>query len=60
MPASLEKRPRATPKRMASRTVMPAAAPPTACGLNAPMKIEAIAPGRFLILIIRRMMLPTM
>ena len=46
MPASLENNPLATPKRMASRTVMPRAAPPTAEGLKAPTKIIFRAPGR--------------
>ena len=43
MPASLEKRPRATPKRMASRTVMPATPPAIACGSKASTKICAKA-----------------
>ena len=40
-PASLENRPRATPQRMAS----PTAAPPTAQGLRAWLKIRAKAAG---------------
>ena len=46
MPASLANRPRATPKRMAFCTVMPAAPPSTAAGSKAATKMLAITPGR--------------
>ena len=45
MPASLENRPRATPKRIACCTVTPATPPAIACGLNASTKICVKALG---------------
>ena len=48
MPASLENRPRATPKRIACCTVTPATPPAIACGLNASTKICVKALGSVL------------
>ncbi len=44
-PASLEKMPRATPKRIAAITAAPAKPPVAATGLKADWKISANAPG---------------
>ena len=60
MPASLENSPLATPNRMASRTVIPRAAPPRAWGLKAPTTIIHRALGTAVICRQMRIRLPTM
>ena len=59
-PASLENRPRATPKRMDCCTVTPAMPPAMACGSNASTNTCASAPGSALALMTRMAMQPRM
>ncbi len=51
VPASLEYKPRATPYRIASRTVAPANPPMPAMGVNADLKINKKACGTMVICI---------
>ena len=59
-PASLENRPRATPKRMDCCTVTPTMPPAMACGSNASTNTCASAPGSALALMTRMTMQPRM
>ena len=59
-PASLENRPRATPKRMDCCTVTPAMPPAMACGSNASTNTCASAPGSALALMTKMTMQPRM